>query len=328
MTPKLLLKDASNIFKISVQAIHKKIKKLNLTCEKASNKTFITHEIARKLFNIDFKQKVIAIQVVKGGTGKSTIASSLSIALSLLGAKVLCIDLDQQANLTSSFGVEPDRDTPVMVDVVDGIAKIKECILEIIPGLHLIPSRIDNAVIDSIIINKRKNLKKLYNLEELKSIYDYIIIDCPPALSNSVAAATLASDCVICPIAPEASSLEGLDLSYTEFKRLQEEYDKKIDIKILQNKFDVRTSLSHTVMAHLVSGEYNRDIFNSRIRVSQEFPNCYYKGISVFDKTKQTPAKEDIFLLAQEILEIGDFSKDLDVRKVTNKSKSEKVACV
>jgi chromosome partitioning protein len=326
MNPKISVKHAAQAFGVTTQALHQKLKKLEIKPKISNKKAFLTHKESRKLFygaNSLLRKTegiTITIQIVKGGTGKTTILGSLATRMCLYGAKVLCIDLDQQANLTSLFGVDINRECPVMIDIIESKFKkngdkinLLSGVIEVFPGLHLLPSRIDNAVLDTIIVTNRiTNLKKLYSAEikPLKKQYDYILIDCPPNLSNSVGAATLASDFVISPVSPEGSALEGLDLTMQEFKRLENDYDTRINVKILNNKFDVRTTLSHTVYATLLEKkEYKNNLFKSHIRASQEFPNAYYRGITIFDFLKETPAKEDIDLLTQEIMGIERLQK-------------------
>jgi len=306
MDPKITAKDAANILGITVQGIHKKLKKETITSKKGKNKTYFNHSEAKQLFPFEFNKTVISVQIVKGGAGKTALASSLAVRTSLYGAKVLCIDLDQQANLSRSFGIRVDRNTPVMIDVIEGKANIEDGIVEIADGLHLFPSHIRNAVIDNTIVVERMAIDRVYSdiINPLLNYYDVIFIDCPPALTHSVAAATLSSNLVIAPVTPEFGALDGLDLTVHEFGKLEKHYKKKIKIKIVQNRFDARTSLSHAILQNLIKNpSYNGLMFKTYIRSTQEFPNCYSKAISIFDTLKSSSAKEDIDLLTREVMD-------------------------
>lgn len=304
---KMTTPEAADFLGITIQHVHKLLKTKGLHYQKSQNRIFFGHEAAKSLFNTPFKRKIITFQIVKGGTGKTSLAHSFAIRASLYGAKVLCIDLDQQGNLTSAFNFNPDK-TPVIVDIINEGINVRDAIINIYPGVDLIPSRIENAVLDNIIMLNKHPLDRVYSniLEKIKSDYDLIIIDCPPALGQSVAAATLASDCVIAPLTPEQFSLSGLKITHDELSGLSRKYGKRIDLKIVLNKFDNRTALSSEVLTTLLSHDiYKNMLSKSFIRSCQEFPNTIYTGSTIFSTLKNSSAKEDIDLFTREILELN-----------------------
>ncbi len=199
-----------------------------------------------------------------------------------------------------------------MIDVLKEKLPIEEAIIKINSGLDIIPSRIENAVLDNAIILNRYALDHVYRdiIEPLKKHYDLIVIDCPPALGQSVASITLSSDIVISPVTPEKFCLSGLKITSQELANIEKNYHKNIPIKLVLNKFDSRTSLSHEVLSSLIKHPiYGEKLYKTYIRVSQEIPNAIAKGISIFDTLKTTTAKEDIDLLTQEILELKENSQ-------------------
>jgi len=308
MNPKMTVPEAAELLNITGQAILKKIKQKSLEHKKSQNRVFFGHTTAKEVFKFQFSPKIIAIQVVKGGTGKTALTQSIAVRASLYGAKVLCVDLDQQGNLTQSFGIDADaHNSIVMLNVVKGEAELTKGIIPINEGLHLFPSRINNASLEDYLMTESLPIDRVYKeyLDPLKSSYDLIIIDCPPALGRSVAASALSSDFVISPIIPEQSSLTGLDITFNALKVASKKYKRKINVKIVLNKFDVRTSLSHKILTYLIEHqEYRNCLFRTYIRQNQEFPNTFYKHTSIFDSVKPSTAKEDIDLLTREILEI------------------------
>jgi chromosome partitioning protein len=312
MNPKMLIADAANLLGFTVQGIHKKLKSAGLPFEKSQNKIFFKHEAARKLFNFRFAPKIIAIEIVKGGTGKSTLTHSIAVRANLYGARVLCIDLDQQGNLSQAFQINPEK-IPVLIDVINENIDIDEAIIPVTDGLDVLPSRIENAAIDNTLMLKRIPMDRVYRdrLEPLRERYDLILIDCPPALGQSVAAATLAADFVISPVTPEKFSLSGLKVTAQEIAEMEKTYKKIIPIRIVLNKFDTRTTLSHETLSSLIKHPtYSLAMFKSYIRISQEFPNVIAQGISIYDPTRNSSAKEDIDLLIREILGISEIKPD------------------
>jgi chromosome partitioning protein len=310
MYPKITAAESANFLKISLHSVHRILKNQQLPSEKNQNRVYFSYETAKKIFNIPFDKKIIAFQIVKGGTGKTSLAQAFAIRSNLYGARVLCIDLDQQGNLTQSFNVNAE-DLPVMVDVLKGGVPIEETIVNIIPGLDLIPSRIENAVIDNVIMLERMSLEHVYKkrFQKLLQEYDLIVIDCPPALGQSVAAVALTSDCIIAPVTPEEFSLSGLKITYEELLNLENNYQVTIPLRLVLNKFDARTSLSHDVLSTLLKHKvYGSLLLRSYVRSCQEFPNSINKGESIFDTLKLTPAKEDIDLFTREVLNISRFS--------------------
>ncbi len=306
MDAKITATEAATLLGVTVQAIHKQLKVKNLHFEKSQNRVFFGHATARKLFKLRFKSKIVAVQIVKGGTGKTSLTHSIAIRASLFGAKVLCIDLDQQGNLSQAFQINPEN-SPIMVDILKDRLNIADEIVSVCPGIDILPSRIENAVLDSTIMLGRFPLDRVYKdmLEPLKKIYDLIIIDCPPALGQSVAAATLAANTIITPVTPEKFCLSGLKITSQELSTLEKNYNRKFSMRIVLNKYDSRTSLSHEVITTLIKHPLFSDhMYKTYIRISQEFPNVIAKGQSIFDTLKSSSAKEDIDLLTKEILDI------------------------
>lgn len=318
MNAKITAAEAASYLKITLQALHKQLKVKRLSFEKSQNRIFFGHETARNLFKITFKKQIIVFQIVKGGTGKTSIAHAVAIRANLYGARVLCIDLDQQGNLTQAFKINPEE-SPIIIDILKDKLPVTAAITKIGPGLDIIPSRIENAVLDNTIILDRLALDHVYKniLDPLKKHYDLIIIDCPPALGQSVASATLAADIVIAPVTPEKFCLSGLKITSQELTNLSNNYRKKIPMRLVLNKFDSRTSLSHEVLSSLIKHPiYGEKLYKTYIRVSQEFPNAIAKGQSIFDLLKVTTAKEDIDLLTREILgfkENSDFQSEISL---------------
>jgi chromosome partitioning protein len=304
---KMTAADTARFLGITIQAIHQQIRLKKLSYLKSQNRVYFGHETSRAIFKIKFKKRVIAFQIVKGGTGKTSLTHSFALRANLYGARVLCIDIDQQGNLTQAFQVNA-KASPVMIDIIHNGVNIKDAIIPLLPGLDILPSRIENAVLDNVLMLNKYPLDKVYVdlIEKIQDNYDLILIDCPPALSQSVTAATLASDTVIAPVTPEQFSLSGLKISFEEINTMINRFKKDVSFKIVLNKFDTRTALSSEVLTTLFNHEiFKHLIYNTFIRNCQEFPNSMYSGANIFSSLRNTPAKEDIDLFTREILNLN-----------------------
>lgn len=304
---KMMATDAAAVCGLSLQLANKRLKDTHEQIFKSQQRLYFGHETAKKFFKYKFKHKIISFQIVKGGTGKTSIAYSFALRANLYGARVLCIDLDQQGNLTQAFGVNA-KDKPVMIDVLKENKKLSDAIFAFSPGLDLVPSRIENSILDNYLMLEKENISKIYSslIDKVKDDYDVIVIDCPPALGQSVAAATLASDIVLSPLTPEQFSLSGLHITYDEISALARKYDKEINFKVMINKFDTRTALSTEVLTLVLNDPTFKNLLcKTFIRVCQDFPNSINRGGNIYDDLKKSVAKEDVDLLTREILEIS-----------------------
>lgn len=266
------------------------------------------HEAGQQLFRLEIPPRVLALQVVKGGTGKTSLVHEIAIRANLYGAKVLCIDMDQQGNLTQIFNQNADT-VPIMVDSLARGYPFHECIIPISTGLDLVPSRIENSMLDEVIRLKKLSLETVYSdiFQPLKEFYDLVIIDCPPSLGHSVTAIALGSDAVIAPVSPEPFALSGLEITANSIQELNIIYDMDIQLGIVLNKYDLKPNLAQEEAIKLLRGNpnYQGKFLKSYVRLSQDFPNKAVKrGQSIFDELEPTNAKDDIDSLVWELLHL------------------------
>jgi chromosome partitioning protein len=308
MNPRISVAEIADYLNITVQAIHARIKKQQLKACRSHNTFFLEHETVRKIINHkNLKQLIIAMSVVKGGVGKTTITENLATRLALYGLKVLCIDTDQQSNLTKGFNMdEQAKQTPILIDLISSNANPADSVLNVFEGLDLIPSRLDNATLDGYLMINRINLsnlfKKLFN--NIFKAYDVIIIDCPPTLGATVCASMLASNLVIAPLNPDVYSYEGILIMDKEINNIKNQYDKALNWKILLNKFESHSILSKNYIDIVKNENYVERLLKSVIRNSKEFSNVKNKQKSIFDNFRKNAAKQDIDYLAKEIISL------------------------
>lgn len=308
---KISISEIADFLNVTNQAVHKRVKSKGIEPNKSQNKHYFTHDTIQKLLEPKCNQFVLSTAVVKGGVGKTTIAESIAIRMSLYGLKILVIDLDQQANLTKGFQIdEIARTTPVMIDVISKAAEPQDSIVTVTDGIDMIPSRLDNVTLDSYMMINRINpinvFKRLYG--NLLAKYDVIIFDCPPTLGTLVCSAMSFSDLVIAPLNPDIYSYEGIEIMEKEVNEIKSEFTIDINWRILLNKFDSRTILSTDYITQLIKDKkYSQKLLKSVVRTSQEFPNTKNKGKSLFDNFRKSTAKEDIDCLVKELM--NDYIK-------------------
>lgn len=311
--PKMSINRAADFLGVSVQAVHKQLKAKNIDVPKLGNKSYIDYRVARELFNLKFKQRIIAGQIVKGGTGKTTTIENIASCANTYGARVLKVDADPQGNLTDVNGINAD-DTPVLIDVLTEDATIEDCVVNIAEGIDLIPSRIDNVTIDNFLVNKRLPLDHIYTttLEPILDNYDYIFIDCPPYIGQAVTAAALFADTILIPMNPDKFSAKGLSILKKEIETLNKHYKKnKVDFKVFLNKFSGKTILSNNSLFALVQDPELQDRFlTSVIPYSQEIPNVIDRSLNLFCSLKKSVTRGDFDALTRELLHINAPSSE------------------
>ncbi len=306
--PKLAISSIAKLYDVTHQAIHKQFKNANIKTHKVGNKSCIDHNIAKEFFNLDFKKRKIAFQIVKGGTGKTTSMFNICCAASLYGAKVLMIDLDPQGNLTDVCGINAE-DYPVMIDLIEDEIDPREAIINVLPGIDLISSRIENVVLDNKLALSKTPLHTLYDniIGDIEDDYDFVVIDCPPTMGHSVSAVTLYVDTLMVPLNPDKFSVKGLDILKGEIANLEKMYRKKIDYKVFLNRYSGNTILSDKAIQTTISNEYESNhALSTAIKMCQELPNAIDNGESVFSNIRKSAVRDDYDSLARELFEI-DF---------------------
>lgn len=320
--PKRAISDVAEFLGISMQAVHKQLKNKSINCEKIGNKNYITFDSARELFNFNFKRKKIAVQIVKGGTGKTTTINNIASCANTYGAKVLLIDADPQGNLTDANGVDAEN-YPALIDLLKGDASIDDSIVTVSNGLDLIPSRIENVILDNEIVNGRYPLEKLYSnlLNSIEQNYDFIFIDCPPTMGQAVTAASLYADTILAPLNPDKFSAKGLKILKQEVDTLNKHFGKKIEYRVFLNKFSAKTILSDKAIMSLISDpELEGKVLSTTVQYAQEIPNITDDNKSAFSNLKKSLVRDDFARLTQELLDISieSFTKDEKIQTTKN----------
>ncbi len=246
--------------------------------------------------------KVIAIGNQKGGVGKTTTAINLSAALTLLGQRVLLIDLDPQANTTSGLGAEAEGgDTlyPVLLGECDIREKIQPSRLE---RMWLIPSSMDLAGVEIELARADDHLTRLrVLLQGLKpnDLFDFCILDTPPSLGVLMTSALASADEVVIPLQCEWFGLEGLAKIVHVLEQIKAS-GASPDLKlegIVMTMYDARTNLSRQVVEE-VNNYFPQEMYKTFIPRSIRLGEAPSHGRTIFEH-------DQYGLGAQAYLELG-----------------------
>lgn len=248
--------------------------------------------------------RIIAIANQKGGVGKTTTTINLGASLAVEGRKTLIIDSDPQANTTGGLGFpkEPARRT-VYNAIILGEAPERVIIPTEVAALDLLPAdkNLVGAAVELVAVESREYRLKSFT-ETIRSCYDFVIIDCPPALDLLTLNALAASDSVLVPIQCEYYAMEGVAELLDTLMRLRRSINPSLAIEgILLTMFDDRTTLSKQVAADLRSF-FGAQVFNTviprNVRLA-EAPS-YGKPIIFYDMNSK--GAEAYVQLAKEVI--------------------------
>ncbi len=248
--------------------------------------------------------KIIALANQKGGVGKTTTAINLSASLARCGKKVLLIDADPQANASSGLGVDiRELDASIYECLVNNIDPHEAVITTEVENLSLIPSHIDlvGAEIEMLNIADRESLLKRI-LTQLRSEYDYILIDCSPSLGLITVNALTAADSVIIPVQCEFFALEGIAKLLNTIKIIKSQLNPNLQIMgFLLTMYDNRLRLSNQVLDE-VKRHFGDLVFNTVIARNVRLSEAPSHGQTIFEYDSHSKGAVAYKALAQEVL--------------------------
>ena len=193
--------------------------------------------------------KIISIANQKGGVGKTTTSINLATSLSAIKKKILLIDADPQGNASTGIGISYEKRNPNLYDLIVGEALDERAIKNtIVPGLDIITSNTNLAASEIELAEIKNREFVLSNILSKIKDYDYILIDCPPALGLLTINALVASNSIIIPLQSEFFALEGISSLVNSIELIRESFNPKLVIEgILLTMVDKRNSLSSLV---------------------------------------------------------------------------------
>ncbi len=251
---------------------------------------------------------IISVAIQKGGSAKTTTAINLGAALQRKGKKVLLVDADPQANLSQSLGItdEPEINlfTVLKKEISGESGNIKEAIVHTSSGLDIIPSSIElaGAELELVSVYGREQMFS-WILQPIVNDYDYIFIDCPPAIGMLTVNALTASDYVLMPLQAEFLPLKGLRSFMVHFKAIKSKLNKKIEILgFVLTRYDERKNMNRQVLQTL-EGEFGEQVFHTHIRSNIQLAKAQEAGKDIFSYDKHAHGAEDYMKMAEEFLQ-------------------------
>lgn len=255
--------------------------------------------------------RVIALANQKGGVGKTTSAVNLAASLAAKEKKVLLVDIDPQGNAGSGLGISTSLEDKTIYHVLIEKATLKEVVTPSeVPGLDVISSnpQLTGAEVELVGAFARE-LRFKKALEQVQADYDYIIVDCPPAIGLLTVNTLTAADGVIIPLQCEYYALEGISHLLETIKLVQSSLNQKLVVDgILLTMFDARNNLCHQVEKEART-HFNELVFKTSIPKNVRLSEAPSHGKPIILYDILSRGAQAYLALAEEVIERCDKAK-------------------
>jgi chromosome partitioning protein len=263
-----------------------------------------TQDIEEPGLGAEKSARVLAVANQKGGVGKTTTAVNLATALAACKKRVLLIDLDPQGNASTGLGVSGEGSRNSYHVLLGDVRLADAAVASVVPGMSVVPSDVNLSGAELELIDLPQRERRLAaQLGEVRSSYDYILIDCPPALGLLTLNALVAADAVLVPLQAEFYALEGLSHLVRTIQRVKRHLNPALEIQgIVLTMFDRRNNLcdmvARDVRAYMGAAVYDT-VIPRNVRVS-EAPS-HGKPVLLYDF--RCAGSQAYISLAREVLQ-------------------------
>jgi chromosome partitioning protein len=249
--------------------------------------------------------RILAVANQKGGVGKTTTTVNLATALAACGKRVLIVDMDPQGNASTGLGVAADkRGHSIYQVLLDGMSLEAAVTRTLVPGMDIVPSGVDLSGAELELIDVPRREYRLRDaIQQARGTYDFVVIDCPPALGLLTLNALVAADSVLVPLQAEFYALEGLSHLMRTIDRVKRGLNPSLSLQgVVLTMFDRRNNLCEMVAADVrgyLGDRVYKTMIPRNVRVS-EAPS-HGKPVLLYDL--RCAGSQAYVRLAREILQ-------------------------
>ncbi|MFZ0035628.1 MAG: AAA family ATPase [Sedimentisphaerales bacterium] len=252
--------------------------------------------------------RTIAVVNQKGGCGKTTVSINLASALAELGRKTLLVDMDPQSHCAVGLAVPEEQIEQSIYDVLISTSRnepvrLAEVLWQISDKLELAPASIDLSAFEQQMVGVAERECCLKNvLQEIKDEYDYVIVDCPPAVSLLTFNALRAADDAIVPVETGYFALHGLSRQLETLNMLCKRCSQYVNVKVLASMYDIRTKMAREILAELRS-HFADKMFKTIVNFNTKIKEASSLGQPICEYDPASKGQKDFHALAEEIID-------------------------
>jgi chromosome partitioning protein len=250
--------------------------------------------------------RTIAVVNQKGGCGKTTISINLACALAHAGFKTLLVDMDPQSHCAVGLAVPEEQIEQSICDVLISPSRgnelpLKEVVWEIADNFDLAPASIDLAAFEQQMagIAERENCLK-FVLEKLDGQYEFVVVDCPPAIGLLTFNALRAATDVVVPVETGYFSLHGLSRQLDTLSMLCKRCSQQVNVKVLASMYDIRTKMGREILADLRK-KFGDKMFTTVVNFNTKLKEAASLGQPISEYDPASKGFKDFQALAGEI---------------------------